>query len=175
MAKFLKILILACFFATSCGFEIIYKEEKKSGDDISYAYELAAIDVKNVKIRSDQIFKNNLLDILNPDNIKTEKKYFLDFTIIKTISPTFITATGASGRDKITLEVRYRLTELKSQNITTGSTIVSDDFNIDENRFGNYNLEEATEQNLAKIAAQNIRNLIVSDLIDFNKKNQEID
>lgn len=154
----------------SCGFQVIYNEDDKKADS-SYEHELAAIVIKKDRTKLDQDLKNNLYDLLNPDYVKVEPKYFLILKTIKSLSSTFTTSTGSSGRNKIYINVDYELKNLDTGEIIAfGSTTVNDNYDVGNNRFGTYTAEEYVRLNLTKIAAQNIRNSLVNDLIEMRKK-----
>ncbi|MBU6140586.1 MAG: hypothetical protein KGP29_03390 [Proteobacteria bacterium] len=166
MRNFFCLIILLGLF--SCGFQVIYRNEVNS---FSYSEDLASIRIKKDRNHLSQELKNNLYDLLNPDYIKAEPKYFLILRTSKTISGTLITQTGASGRNKITIEVSYDLKNLENNAIISrGITSVNDSYDVSTNRYGTYVSEETVENNLTKIAAQNIRNAIVNDFIEVKKK-----
>jgi hypothetical protein len=167
-----QFLITGFFLLSGCGFNVMYKTEGNS----SYYQELAAIEIQDVRSHINQELKNDLLDVFNYDNIKTKPKYLLSLTINKAISPTFINYTGASGRNHIIISVKYELKDISTLEIlASGESSVSDDFNIDTNRrFGNYIAEEHIQSNLLKLAAENIRSLLVKDFIEINGRGGEI-
>jgi hypothetical protein len=170
MKLFLVIFLIfpLCF---SCNFRVIYEDRT---DVISYAKELAAIRIKKDRNHLSQELKNNLYDVFNPDYLEVEPKYFLILKTSNTISPTFITITGASGRNKVTINASYELKNLKTAEIIAkGSTSVNDNYNVNNNRYGTYTAEEYTKINLTKVAAQNIRNSLVNDIIEMRKKCEE--
>ncbi len=163
-------LILLLFSLSACGFQVIYKEHKNDLD-LSLTKEMAAIRIKKDRVRLSQELKNNLYDLLNPDSIKNEPKYILTLDTKETISSTFTTTTGASGRNKMTLDVAYQLHNLQNGDlISSGSTSVNDNYDVTTNRYGTYVSEEYVKSNLTKIAAQNIRNSLVNDFIEVKKK-----
>ena len=165
---FISTIILGLFLPIfSCGFQVIYRDEEGRA---SYENDLASIRIKKDRNRLAQKLKNNLYDLLNPDLLDAKAKYFLIINIKETVSPTFITITGASGRNKITLNISYKLKNLKTAaTISTGSTMVNDNYNVTENRYGTYVGDEYLRDNLTKIAAQNIRNSLVNDFIEVKK------
>lgn len=166
----LSILALSLF---SCGFQIVYKEDGGRIEN-PYEQEFAAIRIKKNRTKLDQDLKNNIYDLLNPDNIKVEPKYFLILTPLKTISSTFTTSSGASGRNRLIITVNYELQSLESgETISTGSTVVNDNYEVSKNRFGSYTAEEYVQSNLTKVAAKNIRNSLVNDLIEMKRKKEE--
>lgn len=168
LRKFLTIFLLLSL--SSCGFQLIYKENDQ-GSDISYTNELAAIRIQKNRTRINQQLQNNLYDIINPDYIKVEPKYLLTLTLNEVISPTFITITGSSGRNKITLNVAYVLKNLSTaETISEGHTSVNDNYDVSSNRYGSYTAENYVRTNLTKIAAQNTRNSLVNDFIELKKK-----
>lgn len=157
----------------SCGFQVIYRD-KEENSNVSYEAQLASIRIKKDRTRLAQELKNNLYDTLNPDNIKAEPKYFLTLVTTKTTSGTFITLTGASGRNKVTLNITYKLQDLETaEEISHGTTTVNDNYDVTPNRYGTYTAENYVTSNLTKIAAQNLRNSLVNDLIEMKKKKEK--
>ena len=173
MKNLLAILVLS-FFLNSCGFHVIYKE-KGADQDISYIDELASIRIKKDRNRISQLLKNNLYDLLNPSYTEAAPKYFLILKISESISPTFITLTGSSGRNKIMLNIEYTLKNLEDASIISqGKTSVNDNYDVSDNRYGTKKAEDYIKENLTILAAQNIRNSLVNDLIE-NHKNHSTD
>ncbi len=166
--KILSAFLLIAVF--SCGFQVIY-EDKKNESDISYIHELAAIKIKKNRTKLDQDLKNNLYDLFNPDYTKVEPKYFLTLTTTKTLSSTFTTQTGSVGRYRIALSVTYNLKSLETGDvISEGDTIVYDNYDVTTNRYATYVTDQYVQTNLTKVAAQNIRNSLVNDLIEAKRK-----
>jgi len=169
--KLFAILIAASL--CGCGFQVIYKERGKNAD-ISYVDELAAIRIKKDRDRLSQELKNHLYDLLNPDYKKVEPKYFLIITQKDSVSPTFITVIGSSGRNRITTSVNYELKDLQTgKTIAAGSTSVYDNYDVSSNRFGTYTAENYVRSNLTTLAAQNIRNSLVNDFIEIQRLQKE--
>ena len=78
-----KLLILTSLLAlVSCGFQMIYNEDDKK-IETSYEQDLAAIVIRKDRTKLDQDLKNNLYDLLNPDYIKVDPKYFLSLKTLK--------------------------------------------------------------------------------------------
>lgn len=154
---------------SSCGFQVIYREAD-SANQVSHEEELATIRIQKDGGRLTQELRNALKDTFNPDYIDVEPKYILSLNMLKSISGTFITVTGASGRNKVTLTIEYRLKDAKTGKIVAiGSTVVNDNYDVQLNRYGTYVAEDYARSNLVKLAALNIRNLLVNDLIELKK------
>ena len=165
------IIILTTLNLFSCGFQVIYRDEESHA---SYENDLAAIRIKKDRTTIDQKLKNNLYDLLNPDSKNVEAKYFLILDSTEVVSPTFITVTGASGRNRITINVKYQLKNLATATtISQGSTSVNDSYNVTDNRYSTYVSDEYLRTNLTKVAAQNIRNSLVNDFIEVRKECEE--
>jgi len=161
-------LTLILFSLFSCGFQAMYHDEESH---LSYETDLAAIRIKKTRTKLDQKLKNNLYDILNPDQLNIEAKYFLTLDIQENISPTFITITGASGRNKITLNVKYELKSLENaKTISSGSSSANDSYNVTANRYATFTGEEYLRDNLTKLVAQSIRDSLVNDFIEIKKE-----
>jgi hypothetical protein len=159
----ISILILNLFSA--CGFQPIYKNDITRGG-INYENELAAIKISGDKKRIDQKLKVNLQEILNPNKLEIEKEYNLTIKISKKTVGTFINDTGSAGRNKVILNANYKLSRIADDEIiASGNATAKDDFDVKEKRFADYITEESIELNLTKLIAQNIRDLIINDLI----------
>ncbi len=168
MPSKLIIFLLTLSLLSSCGFQVMYLDEESHA---SYESELAAIRIKKTRTKIDQKLKNNLYDLLNPDALNIEPKYFLTLNLKEVVSPTFITITGASGRNRITLNIDYELKNLSNGIvISKGSASVNDNYNVTENRYGTFVADEYLRENLTKLAAQNIRNSLVNDFIEVKKE-----
>ncbi len=166
MRNFLRLIILISL--CSCGFQVIYRDE---ANNFSYAEDLASIRIKKDRTHLSQELKSNLYDLFNPDYIKAEPKYFLILRTNRMMSGTLITQTGASGRNRVTVDVIYELKNLENGAvISRGMTSVNDSYDVSTNRYGTYVSDETVQNNLTKIAAQNIRNAIVNDFIEVKKK-----
>lgn len=162
-------LILLSLF--SCGFQTMYRDEESH---LSYETDLAAIRIKKNRTKLDQKLKNNLYDALNPDQLNIEAKYFLILDVQEAISPTFITITGASGRNQIMLTVKYQLKNLETaKTIASGSSSANDSYNVTVNRYATFTSEEYLRENLTKLLAQSIRDSLVNDFIEIKKECSE--
>jgi hypothetical protein len=170
--KFIKFNFIVVFILIanlgSCGFQVVYKDQYLSS---SISNELAAIKISKDRTQLAQQLRNNLYDVLNPDYIKTQNKYFLILKIQESISPTFITSTGASGRNKTTIKVDYQLKNSENmQEISRGTVDISDNYDVTTNRYATYVAEQYIKNNLTKLLAQSLRNSVINDLIQFQKR-----
>lgn len=164
------LITLTFLIISSCGFHAIYNDNKISKNSQSYNQELASIKVHTIRKKINQDLKNNLEKVLNPDDIVSDPKYLMEFTLDRIVTSTFTVSSGSTGRNKVTLMVSYKLKDFNSgELISTGSTTAKDDFNVSDNRFANYITEESIATNLTLILAQNIRNLLINDIVNSYK------
>ncbi len=165
-----SIIILLAFTLYSCGFQVVYDERNKQAE-FDYEKELAAIIIKKTRAKVDQNLKSNLYDLLNPDYVKVEPKYFLVINLKKLTSSTFTTSSGASGRNRVILNANYELFSLESgELIAIGSSTINDNYDVTSNRFASYSADEYISTNLTKVLAQNIRNALINDLVEMHRK-----
>ena len=81
-----------------------------------------------------------------------------------------ITTTGVSGRVTVTLAINYTLKNLENGRlVSSGSTSVNYNYDFSANRYANYKAGNYIQTNLTKVAAQNIRNSLVNDLIELKR------
>ncbi len=166
------IFFISLFILDSCGFQTVYHDEKDI--EATYVEKLAQIRIQKTRLRFDQELKNNLYDLLNPDLVKAEAKYLLILSSNVTSYPTFITETGASGRNKVMINISYQLKDLETgSTIGKGATTVNDNYDVSLNRYGTFVADEYIKSNLTKVAAANIRNYLVNDFIELEKKENQ--
>ena len=159
-------LLIISILVTACSFQVIYKDEF---DDRSIAHQLASIKIRKDRNQLSQSLKNNVYDVLNPDYIKAEPKYFLEMNLESTVALTFTNASGGSGRNKVTLRVNYVLKNVKNaQKISEGKSEVYDSYDVSTNRYATLTAEDYVKENLTKVIAQNIRNSIVNDIASIS-------
>ncbi len=167
--RFLKLFAILTL-VSSCGFKVIYKERDRKSD-MSYVHELAAIRIEKERNRLGQKVKNSVYDTINPDNLNSEPKYFLSLKTAEASYATYITPTGSSGRNTVTLTVSYSLQNLKTGDvISTGSASANDSYDVSSNRYASYKTGNYTQSNLTKVISQNIRNSLVNDFIEEKRK-----
>ena len=140
----------------------------------TYKEELAAIEVRVLekgKVKYiNQRLKNSLEEILNPNSIEVTPKYILNVSLTSNESSAFINSSGASGRSVVSLNARYDLKDIESQDIlASNAASAADNNNISDNRFANYISQEVMEMNLVEIISQDIRNLLINDLEGINR------
>lgn len=166
-----KIILLMLLSLTGCGFQTIYQDQKQ--EVAPYVEKLAQIRIQKKRTKIDQDLKNSLYDLLNPDFIKAEAKYLLVINNTIAVSPTFITIIGAAGRYKVMFNITYQLKDLETaKTIASGTTMVNDNYDITPNRYGTFVVDEYVKTNLTRIAAQNIRNSLINDFIELDKKEE---
>lgn len=163
-------IVFFLFLFTSCGFEVIYKDHNLPN---SLAYQLASIKIEKKRTQLDFELQNSLYSLLNPDKLNIEPKYLLILKTTTTTSSTYITSTGASGRNRITITTSYTLKNLQNnQVLSSGEATASDNYDVSSNRFGTTVAEDYLKNNILKIISINLRNLLVNDFVQFAKKDQ---
>jgi len=166
----LKIVFFLLLF-TSCGFEVIYKDHTLSN---SLAYQLASVKIEKKLTKLDFELQNSLYSLLNPDKLDISPKYLLVLKSDIATSYAYITNTGASGRNRITIHTTYTLKNIETNQIlSSGEANASDNYDISNNRFGTIVAEDYVKNNVLKIISTNLRNALVNDFVQFAKKNQK--
>jgi hypothetical protein len=165
----LKILFFL-FLLNSCGFEVIYKDHNLPN---SLAYQLASIKIEKKRTQLDFELQNSLYNLLNPDKLDITPKYLLILKTDNYASSTYMTSTGASGRNRIIIHTTYTLKNLaNNQVLSSGETTASDNYDVSSNRFGTTVVEDYVKNNVLQIISTNLRNALVNDFVQFAKKNQ---
>lgn len=173
-------LITIILLVANCGFQIAkqdYENTENNNDTkrkFSYQEELSKIVVQKHHSRLHQVLSNHLYQSLNSGKKTNKARYLLVVNLQNNKIGTFITSSGAVGRNKITLEAEYSLKEISTNIIiASGNVKASDNYNISENRFGTYTAEQEIAENLTKIVSNNLVDSLINDLNLYHQKNNE--
>lgn len=149
--------------ASSCGFKPVNYMKSDLGEKLEVR--LASIVIKKSSGLKSQQLRTKIFDTFNPSNIKTEPRYLLVVTPRESQRSTFITSLGSSGRMQLDVNIKYSLTEIATtQQVSKGSISSSESYNIDQNRFGNYNAKNFARESVYNSLSEKIRNVIIQDL-----------
>ena len=142
--------IILLLLVSSCGFQMLYSQNLKQ----------KLSQIKIVMIQNNLngfMLKEQISVIINPQQIKSEKKLILEINHHFKSNSIAINSGGSSSRERIYLTVNYTLMEIDSKKILKkGSLSVSDAMEINDNKFSNYTSEKFVEQNLIKSISQEI-------------------
>lgn len=157
---FVITLLLSVF---SCGFKPVNYVKSDLGEKLEVR--LASIVIKKSSGLKSQQLRTKIFDIFNPSNFKAEPRYLLVITPRESQRSTFITNLGSSGRMQLDVNINYSLTEIATtRQVSKGSISSSESYNIDQNRFGNYNAKNFARESVYNSLAEKIRNVIIQDL-----------
>ncbi len=169
MKKYLAIItsLIVVLFSASCGFTVIY-DQKDSG--INYERELASIKVQKYAGTISQELRTAIYDAINPDHLEEEVKYYLVLDSSEGLASTFLTSSGSSGRNNVSMGLNYQLKLYKNDRVIASGTVSdSESYNVAANRYGNYNSEEFARSNLLKTLAEKLKNMLIQDIILIEK------
>ena len=157
---FVKLVLI--LLLSNCGYSPIYSNSNLKNK------ELQTISVKNIKDRSGQILKANLIDQLNPTGKKSLIKYSLEVFLFEGKETIGYRRDMSATRSNLILNVEYDLKEIKGgTSILKNSTLVTSSYDIVESLYATIMAEKDARNKGLKIVSDNI----VNDLaIFFNKE-----
>lgn len=161
----MKKIIAVCLISliAACGFEPLYVQKKHNnlwyfgGEfDTSISDEMAQIKIQSIAERFGQQVRNDLLDMLTPLGQPRNPKYRLyvdveDKEIMQQALRKDITAT----RERVRYRVNYRLVEGNTE-LVSGDSIAYVSYDILANPYSTTTARKKTEENAAKIIANDI-------------------
>jgi hypothetical protein len=103
--------------------------------------------------RSEQLFSNQLDELLNPNSQGTAKRYHLDLNFKREEIPAIIQQDRTITRYRITLIASYTLKEGEKQ-ITKGTAKIRTSYDDLASDFGSYSAQADSEERAAKELAQ---------------------
>ncbi len=155
-------LLFGSLFINSCGFKSISYIENEVGEDMEAR--LASIVIQKSSGAKNQLLRTEIFNILNPANVKEEQQYLLVVKPSERQSPTFITGAGSSGRMLLEVNLSYSLTQIATtKRISSGNLYASESYNIENNRYGNYNAKEFARKTVYRSLAEKLRNEIIQN------------
>lgn len=106
----LRILVagMASGFAASCGYSPVYGPRSTS----QVAAGLGGVRVGQIKDRTGQILRNNLLDRLNPKGQPASPEYHLSVVISESIRNLGVQRDETTTRSDLTVSARFQLVQL---------------------------------------------------------------
>lgn len=155
-------LFLVLFSIASCGFRSIYKTELNPTNDF-----MQAIEIIPISSPEGANYYNHLKNILptggNPKYVlDTSLAYDKDFSIIQKNSDVL--------REVVIVSVKYKLTESATNKlITSGKFLRLASYSTNFSPYGNLSNQQEIQNNLAIMAAEEIRNRLIL-FIENNKK-----
>lgn len=141
---------------SGCGFTPIYAKTSHSANSNEF---LASIDVAPINSITGAEFYNHLLNLFP---YSSDKKYLLKTEIALSKENSVIEETSDVVRATVNLNVNYTLTEKETGKIiTAGSFLRLSSFNTTFSPYSNTVLQGQVENNLAMMAAEEVRNRIM--------------
>ncbi len=160
-----KILTIICgiLLLTSCGFEPLYAKKQDnniwyfSGNfDNSVTQEMAQISIEPIAERFGQQVRNQLLDLITPLGAPKKPQYRLYVTPLEPqITQQAMRRDITATRERVRYKVTYYL-EQDDQKILDGSSISYVSYNILSNPYSTTTAQKKTEEDAAKIIANDI-------------------
>lgn len=161
MKKILAVCLISLIAA--CGFEPLYVQKKHNnlwyfgGEfDTSITDEMAQIKVQTIAERFGQQVRNDLLDMLTPLGTPRNPKYRLYVDVEnKEIMQQALRKDITATRERVRYKVNYRLIE-GDKELVSGDSIAYVSYDILANPYSTTTARKKTEENAAKIIANDI-------------------
>lgn len=161
MKKILAVCLISLIAA--CGFEPLYVQKKHNnlwyfgGEfDTSITDEMAQIKVQTIAERFGQQVRNDLLDMLTPLGTPRNPKYRLYVDVEnKEIMQQALRKDITATRERVRYKVNYRLIE-GDKELVSGDSIAYVSYDILANPYSTTTARKKTEENAAKIVANDI-------------------
>lgn len=161
MKKILAVCLISLIAA--CGFEPLYVQKKHNnlwyfgGEfDTSITDEMAQIKVQTIAERFGQQVRNDLLDMLTPLGTPRNPKYRLYVDVEnKEIMQQALRKDITATRERVRYKVNYRLIEGDTE-LVSGDSIAYVSYDILANPYSTTTARKKTEENAAKIVANDI-------------------
>lgn len=147
MTRFLFLSSVFCLLISGCGFQPAHQQS-------AMREALQAVDVAVLKdSRTEQLFSNQLAELLNPNSQEAPKRYRLDLDFKREEVPAIIQQDRTITRYRVTLIVKYHLKEGDAE-ITKGTATIRTSYDDLASDFGSYSAQVDAEERAAKELAQ---------------------
>lgn len=147
-----------------CGFEPLYMQHSIGGQQygknkqtISVAADMALIKVEPIADRFGQLMRNNLLDLLTPKGIPHNPKYRLEVTLIsRNIVQQAMRRDITATNERVAYNVGYKMFDENKKQVLQGKSVAFVSYDIMDNPFSTTMAQKKTENDAAKIIAEDI-------------------
>lgn len=156
---------LSLLLVSACGISPLYLTQGQETTNLT-----AAVEIQPIADYEGYLLQNYLSDGLNPKKMVAPKKYRLNVHLnMPNISDQNIQNDNFSSRERMTLSVSYRLTDIQ-----TGQTVISTTasatgaYNVATDPYSTWMAQKKVRENLVKMLADRITLHVIS----FVKKNE---
>lgn len=150
-------LLCCCTLFMGCGFVPLY-----APPNTAVVEDLSKIKISLISDRSGQMFRNHLIHTLTPYGQPAKPKYHLSVKLTFVSAGLVFLNDETASRMQINLTCAYTLTE-KGTKITSGSFIVTTDYNIIMDTDYSTVIAEESANNQAVFLAANQLKLVLAD------------
>ncbi len=139
----------------ACGWQPLYSV---SPDGANASVDLARISIPEARSRTDQLIRNNLKFLLNPDGVPGSPLYRLDFVASVTRSDALVQRNTDVRRIQYQMSVSYKLLDLATnQPVTSGNSFSIVAFTRVDSEFANVRADADAQKKTARAVAEDIK------------------
>lgn len=155
MSLFRVSLVIALLgLLSACGWQPLYGERTHSA---AVQEKLAAIYIEPIRGRTQQILRNELLDLMTPKGYPAKALYHLNISVETQKVGLAIQQDDTKTRYNLNLTSRFQLIETATNKVIySGSTQNVAAYNVVQSEFANLSAENNAEKRAALVAAEQI-------------------
>ncbi|HEX6959023.1 MAG TPA: LPS assembly lipoprotein LptE [Ferrovibrio sp.] len=149
------LLALSLAGLAGCGFRPLYGQ-RGSGQGV--VPEFAQVSIMQPDTRTDQEFRNTLLDMLTPEGSPEQPRYLLEYKITESVGSVFVTRSETVTRSNLQVSVSYYLRDYQTgQYVVSGGASSQASFNQTVNDYANLVAERDARARALRDTAEQVR------------------
>ena len=129
---------------------------------------LSQIKLGSIISSKDYIFRNYLIEELNPNRIDSEQKFILDISVSNSTQDLLVQKDTTVSRSKMTVIANYKLKDLKNKIIKSGEIKSTVGFEQNLSSYSSFTQEKEAYKNALKDIARSLKSPIIVSLLNKN-------
>ena len=158
--KYITLIIF--FIISSCSFTPLHKEAQGN------YHTLSQIKLGAIRAEKDYIFRNYLLEELNPNRIESKQRFVLDISINKSTRDLLVQKDTTISRSEIIVTANYKLKDMKNNIIKSGNIKSTASFEQNLSSYSSFTQENEAYKNALKDIARSLKSRIIVSLLNKN-------
>jgi hypothetical protein len=156
------IALIILLLLASCSFTPLHKATEGHYDILSQ------IKLGSIISSKDYIFRNYLIEELNPNRIDSEQKFILDISVSNSTQDLLVQKDTTVSRSKMTVIANYKLKDLKNKIIKSGEIKSTVGFEQNLSSYSSFTQEKEAYKNALKDIARSLKSPIIVSLLNKN-------
>lgn len=145
-----------------CSFTPLHKETKQN------YHILSQVQLGNIRAEQSYIFRNYLLEELNPNRVDSKPKFILDISVAKSVDSLLVQQDTTISRSEVKVIAHYTLKHMDGKIIKSGKIRSTNSFEQNMSSYSSFTQEREAYKNALKDIVRSLKSRIIIALLNKN-------